>query len=149
MDRLYNNEALLSCTIMKMLSFGGMDYARLSLSVPLVVDDGLRETLCHCHSDREAFIAEVRNNTMLLLNRKYLDYQPTILNSLVILAQGNLLDYDNGMLSLHGSHIDFLESFNTINSDRLHDICSSISELIGMFSETTNEELFSLLNIEL
>ena len=126
-----------------------MDYARLTLWVPLVVDDCIRETLCNCHGDREAFVSEVRNNTMLLLNRKYLDYQPTILNSLVILAQGNLLDYDNDKISLRGSHGDFFDSFNAIKSDRLHDICSSISELIGMFSETTNKELFSLLNIEL
>lgn len=126
-----------------------MDYARLALCVPLVVDDSLRETLCDCHGDRDAFISEVQNNTMLLLNRKYLDYQPSILNSLVILAQGNLLDYDNDMLSLHDSHSDFFDSFYSIKSDRLHDICSSISELIGMFSETTNKELFSLLNIEL
>lgn len=149
MDKLYNNEALLSCSILEMLKHGPMDYARLALCLPLAVDDSIRAVFLECQGNRDEFMTKLRTNSLLLLNRKYLEYQPSILNSLVILSQSGMIDYDRDKLFIDGSHTNMAESEFEFGSVRLHQICESISILIQMFTGLSSQELYSELNVEL
>lgn len=149
MDKLYNNEALLSCSILEMLKHGPMDYARLALCLPLAVDDSIRTVFQECQGDRDVFMAKLRTNSLLFLNRKYLEYQPSILNSLVILSQSGMIDYNRDMLFIDGIHTGKSEADFKACSSRLQQICGSIPLLIQMFTGLSNQELYSELNIEL
>lgn len=149
MDKLYNNEALLSCGILEMLKHGPMDYARLALCLPLAVDDSIRAVFQECQGNRDVFMTKLRTNSLLLLNRKYLEYQPSILNSLVILSQSGMIDYDRDKLFIDGCYSSMAGSELEYGSVRLHQICESISLLIQMFKGLSSQELYSELNIEL
>ena len=149
MDKLYNNEALLSCCILQMLKYGPMDYARLALCLPLAVDDRIRTVFDNSRGNIDSFMEELRSNSNLFLNRKYLEYQPSILNSLVLLSQSGMIDYDENKLFLVSTNNDVLESIINAESIRLHQICESITALVQMINAISNQELYSELNIQL
>ena len=45
MDRLYNNEAIVGCVILLLLNSCDMEMARLSIVVPMIINDKLRNRL--------------------------------------------------------------------------------------------------------
>ena len=45
MDRLYNNEAIVGSVILLLLNSGDMEMARLSIVVPMIINDKLRNRL--------------------------------------------------------------------------------------------------------
>jgi len=63
MDRLYNNEAIVGSVILLLLNSGDMEMARLSIVVPMIINDKLRnrlsrytdntivENVKHCYAD--------------------------------------------------------------------------------------------------
>ena len=85
MDRLYNNEAIVGSVILLLLNSGDMEMARLSIVVPMIINDKLRnrlsrytdntivENVKHCYAD-------------LTLNRIYQELLIIEINSLVMLS---------------------------------------------------------------
>lgn len=56
MDRLYNNEAIVGSVILLLLNGNDMDFARLSIVVPMLINDKIRNRLSN-HKDET--VAEV------------------------------------------------------------------------------------------
>ena len=50
MDRLYNNEAIVGSVILLLLNGNDMDFARLSIVVPMLINDKIRNRLSN-HKD--------------------------------------------------------------------------------------------------
>ena len=99
MDRLYNNEAIVGSVILLLLNSGDMEMARLSIVVPMIINDKLRnrlsrytdntivENVKHCYAD-------------LTLNRIYQELLIIEINSLVMLSQADLLLVTKDKISL-------------------------------------------------
>ena len=90
MDRLYNNEAIVGSVILLLLNDYDMDMARLSIVVPMLINDKIRnrvskhkanpimEDIKHCYAD-------------LTLNRIYQEMLIIEINSLVMFSQADLV----------------------------------------------------------
>ena len=80
MDYRINNEAIISCVIAQVLKRESCDSLRLSLLVPLLMEN------------------KTVNNTELTL--VYKEYLPIVVNSIIILVQGNIVKNRAGIISL-------------------------------------------------
>ena len=54
MDRLYNNEAIVGSVILLLLNGNDMDFARLSIVVPMLINDKIRNSLFNHKDDTVA-----------------------------------------------------------------------------------------------
>ena len=59
MDRLYNNEAIVGSVILLLLNSGDMEMARLSIVLPMILNDRLRNRLSK-HKDDNTVAEDIK-----------------------------------------------------------------------------------------
>lgn len=148
MDRLYNNEAIVGCVILLLLNSCDMEMARLSIVVPMIINDKLRnrlsrytdstivENVKHCYAD-------------LTLNRIYQELLIIEINSLVMLSQADLLLVTKDKISLTDNGKDIIKEIRKNNSKRLKRILRAYNLILDRVNQVSTEQLYKSLNIKL
>lgn len=148
MDRLYNNEAIVGCVILLLLNSCDMEMARLSIVVPMIINDKLRnrlsrytdntivENVKHCYAD-------------LPLNRIYQELLIIEINSLVMLSQADLLLVTKDKISLTDNGKEIIKEIRKNNSKRLKRILRAYNLILDRVNQVSTEQLYKSLNIKL
>lgn len=145
MDRIYNNEALLSIVILRLLEFGPSDVSRMLLFSTVLIDDTSRSKLNKSISSDDFFFK--MHHTVKSFNRKFRETTVVFLNAIQMLKQTGNIDYkERDLVSLHK-----LATICTsdINSNRLAEILSSAPKMYEILKNISTEILFSQLRIQL
>ena len=148
MDRLYNNEAIVGSVILLLLNDYDMDMARLSIVVPMLINDKIRNRLSkhkdnlimddikHCYAD-------------LTLNRIYQEMLIIEINSLVMLSQADLLLVTKDKISLTDNGTEIIKEIRKNNSKRLKRILRAYNLILDRVNQVSTEQLYKSLNIKL
>lgn len=143
MNRIYNNESIIILCIIRLLSEGTLDIAKLMLMVVFAVDDRIRAMVTHSDTADELF-SNLQNDQ--LLNRKYISYGPYFLNSLIVLKQ-------SGAISIEGTKIRFISNkFNgnmRTGSNRMTRVLHISDKVRTVLSEIDTLELYTKAGIQL
>lgn len=124
MDYRINNEAIISCVIAQVLKRESCDSLRLSLLIPLLMEN------------------KTVNNTDLTL--VYKEYLPIVVNSIIILTQGNIIRNGGGIISLTDKGNEFCNGMlNHSCSYRLRAIISEIDTCLEETQKFSTVELIS------
>lgn len=146
MDRLYNNEAIVGSVILLLLNDYDMDMARLSIVVPMLINDKIRNRLSkhkanlimddikHCYAD-------------LTLNRIYQEMLIIEINSLVMLGQADLVLVTRDRISLTNKGKDVIKEIRKTNSKRLKGIQIVYNLILNRITPINTEQLYKALNI--
>lgn len=148
MDRLYNNEAIVGSVILLLLHRGDMNMARLSIVVPMLINDKIRNRL-----------AKYKDNTIadnikycyadLTLNRIYQEMLVIEINSLVMLSQADLLLVTKDKMSLTNGGKDVIKEIRKTKSKRLKSILIVYNLILNRVNQVSTEQLYKSLNIKL
>lgn len=148
MDRLYNNEAIVGSVILLLLNDYDMDMARLSIVVPMLINDKIRNRLSkhkdnlimddikHCYAD-------------LTLNRIYQEMLIIEINSLVMWGQADLVLVTRDRISLTNKGKDVIKEIRKTNSKRLKGILIVYNLILNRITPINTEQLYKALNIQL
>lgn len=148
MDRLYNNEAIVGSVILLLLNDYDMDMARLSIVVPMLINDKIRNRLSkhkdnlimddikHCYAD-------------LTLNRIYQEMLIIEINSLVMLGQADLVLVTRDRILLTNKGKDVIKEIRKTNSKRLKGIQIVYNLILNRITPINTEQLYKALNIQL
>lgn len=148
MDRIYNNEALVGCVILMLLKDCGMDIARLSVVVPLLVNDKIRSRLSR-HRE-EALSNNIRScYAILTLNRIYQEMLVIEINSLVMLSQADLVLIEKEIITLTDKGTDLVKNMRQVTSLRLKEIMKAQSVIMSHVNKLTTEQLYKAMEIQL
>ena len=148
MDRIYNNEALVGCVILMLLKDCGMDIARLSVVVPLLVNDKIRSRLSR-HRE-EALSNNIRScYAILTLNRIYQEMLVIEINSLVMLSQADLVLIEKEIITLTDKGIDLVKNMRQVTSLGLKEIMKAQSVIMSHVNKLTTEQLYKAMEIQL
>lgn len=148
MDRIYNNEALVGCVILMLLKDCGMDIARLSVVVPLLVNDKIRSRLSR-HRE-ESLSDNIRScYAILTLNRIYQEMLVIEINSLVMLSQADLVLIEKEIITLTDKGIDLVKNMRQVTSLRLKEIMKAQSVIMSHVNKLTTEQLYKAMEIQL
>lgn len=148
MDRIYNNEALVGCVILMLLKDCGMDIARLSVVVPLLVNDKIRSRLSR-HGE-----VSLSNNirscyAILTLNRIYQELLVIEINSLVMLSQADLVLIEKEIITLTDKGTDLVKNMRQVTSLRLKEIMKAQYVIMSHVNKLTTEQLYKAMEIQL
>lgn len=148
MDRIYNNEALVGCVILMLLNDCGMDIARLSVVVPLLVNDKIRSRLSR-HGE-----VSLSNNirscyAILTLNRIYQELLVIEINSLVMLSQADLVLIEKEIITLTDKGTDLVKNMRQVTSLRLKEIMKAQYVIMSHVNKLTTEQLYKAMEIQL
>lgn len=147
MDRLYNNEAIVGSVILLLLNSGDMEMARLSIVVPMIINDKLRNRLSR-YTDNT--IVEVKHcYADLTLNRIYQELLIIEINSLVMLSQADLLLVTKDKISLTDNGKEVIKEIRKNNSKRLKRIQKAYNLILNRVNQVSTEQLYKSLNIKL
>lgn len=148
MDRIYNNEAIVGCVILLLLNSCDMEMARLSIVVPMIINDELRNRLSR-HKDNT--IAENVKHCYadLTLNRIYQELLIIEINSLVMLSQADLLLVTKDKISLTDNGKEVIKEIRKNNSKRLKRILKVYNLILNRVNQVSTEQLYKSLNIKL
>ena len=148
MDRIYNNEALVGCVILMLLKDCGMDIARLSVVVPLLVNDKIRSRLSR-HRE-ESLSNNIRScYAILTLNRIYQEMLVIEINSLVMLSQADLVLIEKEIITLTDKGTDLVKNMRQVTSLRLKEIMKAQSVIMRHVNKLTTEQLYKAMEIQL
>lgn len=148
MDRIYNNEALVGCVILMLLKDCGMDIARLSVVVPLLVNDKIRNRLSR-HRE-EALSNNIRScYAILTLNRIYQEMLVIEINSLVMLSQADLVLIEKEIITLTDKGTDLVKNMRQVTSLRLKEIMKAQSVIMSHVNKLTTKQLYKAMEIQL
>lgn len=148
MDRIYNNEALVGCVILMLLKDCGMDIARLSVVVPLLVNDKIRRRLSRYRE--ESLSDNIRScYAILTLNRIYQEMLVIEINSLVMLSQADLVLIEKEIITLTDKGIDLVKNMRQVTSLRLKEIMKAQSVIMSHVNKLTTEQLYKAMEIQL
>lgn len=148
MDRLYNNEAIVGSVILLLLHRGDMNMARLSIVVPMLINDKIRnrlvkykdntiaENIKYCYAD-------------LTLNRIYQEMLVIEINSLVMLSQADLLLVTKDKISITNGGKDVIKEIRKTKSKRLKSILIVYNLILNRVNQVSTEQLYKSLNIKL
>lgn len=148
MDRLYNNEAIVGSVILLLLHRGDMNMARLSIVVPMLINDKIRnrlvkykdntiaENIKYCYAD-------------LTLNRIYQEMLVIEINSLVMLSQADLLLVTKDKISITNGGKDIIKEIRKTKSKRLKSILIVYNLILNRVNQVSTEQLYKSLNIKL
>lgn len=143
MNRIYNNESIIILCIVRLLSDGALDVAKLMLMVVFAVDDRIRTMVTSSDTADELFF--ILNNDQLL-NRKYISYSPYFLNSLIVLKQ-------SGFILIEGTKVCFANNkFNgnmRTGSHRMTRVLHASDKVRAIFAEMDASELYKKAGIQL
>ena len=148
MDRLYNNEALIGYVILLLLKVSDMDITRLTIVVPLLVNDKIRNRLSK--NKENSLLENVQHcYASLTLNRIYREMLIIEINSLVMLSQADLVLIKKNKISLTEKGSEVLKNIRQVNSNRLKRILIAQNLILGRVNEMSTEQLYKALNIQL
>lgn len=148
MDRIYNNEALVGCVILMLLKDCGMDIARLSVVVPLLVNDKIRSRLSR-HRE-ESLSNNIRScYAILTLNRIYQEMLVIEINSLVMLSQADLVLIEKEIITLTDKGTDLVKNMRQVTSLRLKEIMKAQSVIMSHVNKLTTKQLYKAMEIQL
>lgn len=140
MDRLYNNEAIVGSVILLLLHRGDMNMARLSIVVPMLINDKIRnrlvkykdntiaENIKYCYAD-------------LTLNRIYQEMLVIEINSLVMLSQADLLLVTKDKISITNGGKDIIKEIRKTKSKRLKSILIVYNLILNRVNQVSTEQL--------
>lgn len=148
MDRIYNNEALVGCVILMLLKDCGMDIARLSVVVPLLVNDKIRRRLSRYRE--ESLSDNIRScYAILTLNRIYQEMLVIEINSLVMLSQADLVLIEKEIITLTDKGTDLVKNMRQVTSLRLKEIMKAQSVIMSHVNKLTTKQLYKAMEIQL
>lgn len=143
MNRVYNNESIIILCIVRLLSDGALDVAKLMLMIVLAVDDRIRTIVTNSNTADELFSILCNDQ---LLNRKYVSYSPYFLNSLIVLKQ-------SGTILIEGTKIHLVNNkFNKnmrTGSNRMTRVLHASDKVCAILSEMDAFELYKKARIQL
>ncbi len=148
MDRLYNNEAIVGSVILLLLNDNDMDMARLSIVVPLLVNDKIRNRLSR-HKDNPIMDDIKHCYADLTLNRIYQEMLIIEINSLVMLSQADLVLVTKKIISLTDKGKDVIKEIRKTDSKRLKGILIAYNLILNRVTPINTEQLYKSLNIQL
>lgn len=148
MDRLYNNEAIVGSVILLLLNSGDMEMARLSIVVPMIINDKLRNRLSK-HEDKTVAEDIKQCYSDLTLNRIYQELLIIEINSLVMLSQADLLLVTKDRISLTDNGKEIIKGIRKNNSKRLKRIVKVYNLILNRVNPVSTEQLYKSLNIKL
>lgn len=148
MDRLYNNEAIVGSVILLLLNSGDMEMARLSIVVPMIINDKLRNRLSK-HKDKTVAEDIKQCYSDLTLNRIYQELLIIEINSLVMLSQADLLLVAKDRISLTDNGKEIIKEIRKNNSKRLKRIVKVYNLILKRVNPVSTEQLYKSLNIKL
>lgn len=134
--------------ILLLLNDYDMDMARLSIVVPMLINDKIRNRLSkhkdnlimddikHCYAD-------------LTLNRIYQEMLIIEINSLVMLGQADLVLVTRDRISLTNKGKDVIKEIRKTNSKRLKGILIVYNLILNRITPINTEQLYKALNIQL
>lgn len=142
---VYNNEAIGCCVLISVLrQYGNMDYARVFLILPLLLDD---KTVDFINRDNDFnFIKFLGKESMVYnFNARFLSLLPITINSLVILFNIKVIKIDvEGNISLIN------DSFRDSElSERLKNIEKIIPVFLEAIQPYSTEYLYKALGVQL
>lgn len=146
MDRLSNNEALISCAILHTMGHNVSDVALIDLMVVLCVDRAIRQRL----SKYATYSDFVRGESMFenALNRKFKEMQPMIINAMSMLLMSGMitnLEKNIFILTLKGSKM--ANEFAEIKSRAMGEILTASNHLANLVSNADVSCLYNDLSI--
>ncbi len=148
MDRLYNNEAIVGCVILLLLNSCDMEMARLSIVVPMIINDKLRNRLSR-HKDNTIAENAKQCYADLTLNRIFQELLIIEINSLVMLSQADLLLVTKDKISLTDNGKEIIKEIRKNNSKRLKRILRAYNLILDRVNQVSTEQLYKSLNIKL
>lgn len=149
MDRIYNNEFLASCVILKILDRGLSDITKLSVCLVLVMDDDLRQNISGRISF-ESYAKQVWRKKEFNFNNKYKDYLVLFVNTIVMLSQANAVYIEESDVVMTDHGMDMLsDSIEKIPSKRLISIGEAMPQLVDMLMEVNVGSIFNDLKVDL
>ena len=148
MDRLYNNEAIVGSVILLLLNDYDMDMARLSIVVPMLINDKIRNRLSK-HKDNLIMDDIKHFYADLTLNRIYQEMLIIEINSLVMLGQADLVLVTRDRISLTNKGKDVIKEIRKTNSKRLKGIQIVYNLILNRITPINTEQLYKALNIQL
>ena len=148
MDRLYNNEAIVGSVILLLLNDYDMDMARLSIVVPMLINDKIRNRLSK-HKDNTIMDDIKHCYADLTLNRIYQELLIIEINSLVMLSQADLLLVTKDKISLTDNGKEVIKEIRKNNSKRLKRILKVYNLILNRVNQVSTEQLYKSLNIKL
>lgn len=148
MDRLYNNEAIVGSVILLLLNDYDMNMARLSIVVPMLINDKIRNRLSK-HKDNPIMDDIKHCYADLTLNRIYQEMLIIEINSLVMLSQADLVLVTRDKISLTNKGKDVIKEIRKTNSKRLKGILIAYNLILNRITPINTEQLYKALNIQL
>lgn len=148
MDRLSNNEALLSCAILHTMVHNVHNVALIDLMVVLCTDRAIRQRIPRYSTYSDFIRGESRFENAL--NRKFKEMQPTIINAMTMLLMSGMINNleDNEVdLSWEGSRLAF-ESAD-INSMAAKEVFLASDHLASLIADMDTACLYNDLRIVL
>lgn len=145
MDRVYNNESIVACTMLHILSLEAMEPARLLLITTLVVDDAIRNRI----SSYTTFniMAKKEGNFDKALNRKFQGMLPVMINAVLILRQAKHVEYKGKELSVCFQKLLDYSDLYSLKSNRLNEIYNAVDNIQGLISKVRTATIYKRLNI--
>lgn len=134
--------------ILLLLNDNDMDMARLSIIVPMLLNDKIRNRLSkhtgnpilddikHCYAD-------------LTLSRIYQELLIIEINSLVMLSQADLVLVTKNKISLTIKGKDVIKEIRKTDSKRLRGILIAYNLILNRITPINTEQLYKSLNIQL
>lgn len=148
MDRIYNNEAIVGSVILLLLNDNDMDMARLSIVVPMLINDKIRNRLSK--QKHNSIIDDVKHcYADLTLNRIYQEMLIVEINSLVMLSQADLVLVTRSTISLTNKGKDVIKDIRKTDSKRLKGILIAYSLILNRVTPINTEQFYKSLNIQL
>lgn len=148
MDRLYNNEALVGCVILRILKNGPMDITRLAIIVTILMTDKIRTRLIKMRQTSMPNTISLSCSD-LITNRIYQEMLVVTINSLVILSQSDLVLIRKDSIALMPKGDSINADLQTIKSKRFTDILKKVPIMLNRLDGISTAQLYKSLNIQL
>lgn len=140
MDRLKNNEALISCIIATVIETRPCSVSLVTALVPVLLNDSVRRKI--------ALKQRLANRELQRVGMSYRDFLIPVMNSILILKEGRCLYFDKGMLHPTPYIMGLTTSINN-DSRRLNDILSDIDPVLEYLTSQNITKTFKKLYISL
>lgn len=125
MDYRLNNEALVACIIIEILSRKSVDMLKLSIIVTFLIS----------------------NNKDRCFGDKYKDCLPVVLNAALILKESGCIAVNEGVIVLLQEGVELKRQFTNSESRRLTKIISKLNHNQSYLLESTNVQLIESLKL--
>lgn len=134
--------------ILLLLNDYDMDMARLSIVVPILINDKIRNRLSK-HKDNPIMEDIKHCYADLTLNRIYQEMLIIEINSLVMLSQADLVLVTRDSISLTNKGKEIIKEIRKTRSKRLKGIQIAYNLILNRITPLNTEQLYKALNIQL